>query len=183
MQQRLVADAKQLCGLLAIPVRALQHATDGRALRLERAPAQWNLAGGGLNEIGEMSLGLQAKLLQVLQDDAFSRLGGNDEIRVDARVVCVTNRELDDMVRDGSFREDLFLRLDVVNVALPRLRERREEIPLLVEAFAVRRASRYRLGAWWPSEELTTAFDGYPFPGNVRELESMVKRIIVLEPE
>ncbi|MDP6244980.1 MAG: sigma 54-interacting transcriptional regulator, partial [Myxococcota bacterium] len=85
--------------------------------------------------MGEMSLGLQAKLLQVLQDDAFSRLGGNDEIRVDARVVCVTNRELDDMVRDGSFREDLFLRLDVVNVALPRLRERREEIPLLVEAF------------------------------------------------
>ena len=97
-----------------------------------------------LDEIGEMSQGLQAKLLQVLQDGRFSRLGGNQEIAVDVRVVCATNRKLDAMVREGTFREDLFFRLNVVTVTLPPLRERREEIPTLVENFLRSSAARYR---------------------------------------
>ena len=136
-----------------------------------------------LDEIGEMSPPLQAKLLQVLQDNQFSRLGGNVDIRVDVRIVCATNRRLEEMVREGTFREDLFFRLNVVNVALPPLRERREEIPALVESFVRRFALRYARPVPRLSEGLLELFQRYPFPGNVRELENMVKRIIVLENE
>lgn len=136
-----------------------------------------------LDEIGEMSPALQAKLLQVLQDAAFARLGANEEIHVDLRVVCATNRKLEEMVRAGSFREDLFFRLNVVNVVLPPLRERREEIPQLLEGFARRFSARYARPALSPSERLLQAFARYEFPGNVRELENMVKRIVVLESE
>ncbi len=136
-----------------------------------------------LDEIGEMSPALQAKLLQVLQDAAFTRLGGNEEIRVDMRVVCATNRRLEEMVRAGSFREDLFFRLNVVNVVLPPLRERREEIPQLVADFARRFAARYDRPGSSPSARLLRAFERYAFPGNVRELENMMKRIVVLETE
>jgi two-component system response regulator AtoC len=151
-----------------------------------RKQGKFELADGGtifLDEIGEMSPGLQSKLLQVLQDATFARLGGNEEIHVDARVVCATNRKLDEMVRDGSFREDLFFRLNVVNVTLPPLRERREEVRVLVDAFAARYAARYRRREWLPSEALIRAFERYPFSGNVRELQNMVKRIVVLETE
>lgn len=136
-----------------------------------------------LDEIGEMSFALQAKLLQVLQESAFTRLGGNEETRVSLRVVCATNRNLEDMVRAGTFREDLFFRLNVVNVMLPPLRERREEIPRLVEIFTRRSAARYDRPASAPSPLLMRTFDRYPFPGNVRELENMVKRIVVLQTE
>ncbi|HEY8155347.1 MAG TPA: sigma-54 dependent transcriptional regulator [Myxococcota bacterium] len=136
-----------------------------------------------LDEIGEMSPGLQAKLLQVLQDGRFSRLGGNQEIAVDVRVVCATNRKLDAMVREGSFREDLFFRLNVVTVTLPPLRERREEIPTLVANFLRTFAARYRKPLPRLSDRLMRALDRYAFPGNVRELENMMKRIIVLESE
>ncbi|MFI5216169.1 MAG: sigma-54-dependent transcriptional regulator [Candidatus Limnocylindria bacterium] len=136
-----------------------------------------------LDEIGEMSPGLQAKLLQVLQDGRFSRLGGNQEIAVDVRVVCATNRKLDAMVREGSFREDLVVRLNVVTVTLPPLRERREEIPTLVANFLRTFAARYRKPLPRLSDRLMRALDRYAFPGNVRELENMMKRIIVLESE
>jgi two-component system response regulator AtoC len=151
-----------------------------------RKQGKFELADGGtifLDEIGEMSPALQAKLLQVLQDSRFSRLGGNEEIAVDVRVVCATNRKLDAMVREGSFREDLFFRLNVVTVALPPLRERREEIPTLVDTFLRRFAARYHKPLPRLSERLLRALERYPFPGNVRELENMVKRIIVLESE
>ncbi len=136
-----------------------------------------------LDEIGEMSQGLQAKLLQVLQDGRFSRLGGNEEIAVDVRVVCATNRKLDAMVREGTFREDLFFRINVVTVMLPPLRERREEIQPLIDNFLRSFAARYRKPLPRLSERLTRALDRYAFPGNVRELENMMKRIIVLESE
>jgi two-component system response regulator AtoC len=136
-----------------------------------------------LDEIGEMSPGLQAKLLQVLQDGRFTRLGGNDEIAVDVRVACATNRKLDAMVREGTFREDLFFRLNVVTVTLPPLRERREEIPTLVEGFLRAFAARYRRPLPRLSDRLMRALERYAFPGNVRELENMMKRIIVLESE
>lgn len=136
-----------------------------------------------LDEIGEMSFALQAKILQVLQDSAFSRLGGNEETHVSVRVVCATNRNLEEMVREGNFREDLFFRLNVVNVALPPLRERRQEIPKFTDAFVRRFAARYGRPAPTLSSVLMGALDRYPFPGNVRELENMVKRIVVLESE
>jgi two-component system response regulator AtoC len=152
----------------------------------QRKPGKFELAHRGsifLDEIGEMSPSLQAKLLQVLQDSSFHRLGGNDEISVDVRVVCATNRRLEDMVREGTFREDLFFRLNVVSVALAPLRERREELPHLLEAFARRFSARYGRPEPVLSERLVRALGSYPFPGNVRELENMVKRIIVLDNE
>ena len=136
-----------------------------------------------LDEIGEMSPALQAKLLQVLQDGEFTRLGGNEDVRVDVRVLCATNRKLDEMVRDGTFREDLFFRLNVVSVVIPPLRERREEVSTLVEGFLSRFAARYEKPVPRPSDRLNHAFETYPFPGNVRELENMCKRIVVLESE
>jgi DNA-binding NtrC family response regulator len=136
-----------------------------------------------LDEIGEMSPPLQAKLLQVLQDSIFQRLGGNEDIAVDVRVVCATNRSLDEMVREGSFREDLFFRLNVVSVTLAPLRERREELPRLIETFTRRFAARYQRPDVRVSERLARALEGYAFPGNVRELENMIKRIVVLESE
>ena len=136
-----------------------------------------------LDEIGEMTAPLQGKLLQVLQDGVFTRIGANTETSVDVRVVCATNRRLEDMVREGSFREDLFFRLNVVNVEIPPLRERREEIPGLVENFLQRFSLRYGKRHVRVSDQLMHAFDEYPFPGNVRELENMIKRVIVLESE
>ena len=136
-----------------------------------------------LDEIGEMSLNLQSKLLQVLQDGVFTRLGGNREIVVDVRVLCATNRRLTEMVKAGAFREDLYFRLNVVNVAIPPLRERREEIPHLVDHFLRRCAARYDRPASAISERAMQAFERYAFPGNVRELENMIKRIVVLESE
>ena len=151
-----------------------------------RKPGKFELAHKGtifLDEIGEMSPGLQAKLLQVLQDRQFTRLGGNREITVDVRVVCATNRRLEEMVKDGSFREDLFFRLNVVNVSIQPLRERREEIPVMVESFMRRYSLRYRKRNVALSDPLTRAIETYDFPGNVRELENMIKRIVVLESE
>jgi two-component system response regulator AtoC len=136
-----------------------------------------------LDEIGEMSPGLQAKLLQVLQDSEFTRLGGNREVKVDVRVLCATNRKLVEMVKDRTFREDLYFRLNVVNVAIPPLRERREEIPDLVDTFLRRFSARYRKPFSRLGSRLTAAFESYSFPGNVRELENMMKRVVVLESE
>jgi two-component system, NtrC family, response regulator AtoC len=136
-----------------------------------------------LDEIGEMSPALQAKLLQVLQDRAFARLGGNEEIRVDIRVVCATNRRLIEMVADGTFREDLYFRLNVVGLEIAPLRARREEIPLLLETFLRRAAARYGKPVPQLSFELREELDRYAFPGNVRELENLIKRIVVLGRE
>jgi two-component system response regulator AtoC len=151
-----------------------------------RKPGKFELADTGtifLDEVGEMSPALQAKLLQVLQDSEYTRLGGNREVRVDVRVLCATNRPLEQMVRQGTFREDLFFRLDVVDLRLPPLRERREEIPVLVDTFLRRYSARYRKPLPHLSKRLLAALDRHAFPGNVRELENMMKRIVVLESE
>jgi DNA-binding NtrC family response regulator len=136
-----------------------------------------------LDEIGEMSPALQAKLLQVLQDGEFSRLGGNRELRVDVRVLCATNRRLLEMVREGGFREDLYFRLNVVSVQIPPLRERREEIPVLVESFLRRFSRRYEKPLARISQSLQDELARYDFPGNVRELENLMKRVVVLGNE
>lgn len=151
-----------------------------------RKQGRFEVADGGtifLDEIGEMSPGLQAKLLQVLQDRTFSRVGGNREIKVDVRIVCATNRRLEQMVRDGEFREDLFFRLNVVSILIPPLRDRREEIPLLCDLFMRRYSVTYERPIRELSERLVSAFDRYSFPGNIRQLENMIKRILVLGNE
>jgi DNA-binding NtrC family response regulator len=136
-----------------------------------------------LDEIGEMSGPLQAKLLQVLQDHEFTRLGGNSEVKVDLRIVCATNRNLDEMIEEGAFRADLFFRLNVVNVTIPPLRERREEIPILIESFLHRYSALYGKPVPTIGTELMDALQRYAFPGNVRELENLIKRVIVLESD
>ena len=151
-----------------------------------RKPGKFEVAGAGtifLDEIGEMSPALQAKLLQVLQDASFSRLGGNEEIRAEARVLCATHRRLEEMVADGSFREDLFYRLNVVNISIPPLRERREELDALVTLFLERYSLQYDRPEPVLSSTFREALARYPFPGNVRELENMIKQIVVLGSE
>lgn len=151
-----------------------------------RKAGKFEQASGGtifLDEIGEMCPSLQAKLLQVLQDSEFTRLGGNREVRVDVRVVCATNRELVDMVAAGDFREDLYFRLNVVAIDIPALRDRREEVPMLVETFLNRYSALYERPNGGLSQRLIEAMNVYEFPGNVRELENMIKRVVVLENE
>ncbi|MFT5441073.1 MAG: two-component system response regulator AtoC [Myxococcota bacterium] len=151
-----------------------------------RKPGRFEIANKGtifLDEIAEMSPGLQAKMLQVLQDREFTRLGGNKEITVDVRVVCATHRSLTQMVQDGDFREDLYFRLNVVNIEIPPLRDRREEIAGLCDMFLTRYSARYRRPHHVLSPEMLRVFESYAFPGNIRELENMIKRIVVLESE
>jgi DNA-binding NtrC family response regulator len=136
-----------------------------------------------LDEIGEMPQALQAKLLHVLQDHEFTRLGSNRPVSVDVRVIAATNRELDQMIRAGQFREDLYYRLQVIEIRVPPLRERRDEIIPLVEFFLLRYAGRYGRPAARPSKELREAFLSYSWPGNVRELENVIKRFVILQDE
>jgi DNA-binding NtrC family response regulator len=153
---------------------------------VSRKPGKFEVADTGtmfLDEIGEMSPPLQAKLLQVLQDATFARLGGNREIRVDVRVLCATNRSLEHMVKAGTFREDLYYRLNVVDIRIPPLRERRDEIPVLVDAFLRRYAAKYGKPPRKASAAMLRVMERYAFPGNVRELENLVKRVVVLQSE
>src|SRR5690606_13114007 len=136
-----------------------------------------------LDEISEMHPALQAKLLQVLQDGEFSRLGGESDVRVDTRVIAATNRNLEAAVVDGSFREDLFYRLNVVTVQLPALRDRKDAIPLLIEHFLDMYNAQYGKDLKQLSPRTVEVFHSYHWPGNVRELENMVKRMVVLGNE
>ena len=133
-----------------------------------------------LDEIGDMSASLQAKLLQVLQDGEFSRLGGTGDVRVDVRVITATNRDLETAVAQGEFREDLYFRLNVLAILVPPLRERREEIPRLVDHFLKKYSAEYKKPVPGVSVELDRRFLEYGWPGNVRQLENMIKRMVVL---
>ena len=133
-----------------------------------------------LDEIGELPLGLQAKLLHVLQDQEFSRVGGREIIRVDTRVIASTNRDLEAALAAGQFREDLYYRLNVVEIRVPPLRERREEIPVLVAYFLEKFLRQYGRKIA-PKPEILQWFNEYSWPGNVRELENIVRRLVVLD--
>ena len=149
-------------------------------------PGKFELANGGtifLDEISEMSLSLQGKLLQVLQDREFSRLGGKKDIRVDVRVLVATNKNIEEAVKNGQFREDLYYRLNVVNITIPPLRERREEIPLFVEYFLDKFSKKYQKKVNSLSDKIMKAFSEYHWLGNVRELENMIQRLVVLGNE
>ena len=137
-----------------------------------------------LDEIGEMKAALQAKLLHVLQDAQFTKLGSNKPINVDVRVVAATNRDLEAMMLRGEFREDLYYRLKVIEVTVPPLRERRGEISHLTELLhGSLRAPLQPAGARSCPTELQQLFQTYEWPGNIRELENMIKRIVILQDE
>jgi len=136
-----------------------------------------------LDEIGEMKAALQAKMLHVLQDAQFTKLGSNKQINVDVRVVAATNRDLEAMMIRNEFREDLYYRLKVIEVTVPPLRERRNEISHLTDFFIDRYARRYNRPVRQLSEQLLQLFQSYEWPGNIRELENMIKRIVILQDE
>jgi two-component system response regulator AtoC len=136
-----------------------------------------------LDEIAEMKAALQAKMLHVLQDAQFTKLGSNKPIDVDVRVVAATNRDLEAMMLRGEFREDLYYRLKVIEVTVPPLRERRAEISPLSSFFIDRYARRYNRPPRDLSDELQQLFQSYEWPGNIRELENMIKRIVILQDE
>jgi len=149
-------------------------------------PGKFELANGGtifLDEISEMSLSLQGKLLQVLQDREFSRLGGKKDVRVDVRVLIATNKNIEEGVKDGRFREDLYYRLNVVNITIPPLRERREEIPIFVEYFLEKFGKKYQKKVNPLSDKMIRVFSQYHWAGNIRELENVIQRFVVLRDE
>lgn len=149
----------------------------------KRKLGKFELATGGtllLDEIGEMSIGVQAKLLRVLQEGEINRVGGDEPISVDVRLVATTNRDLEEEVREGRFREDLYYRLNVFHVHLPPLRERKDDIPALVEHFVQKYNDRNGFSVENVGSEVLDAFSAYDWPGNIRELENAVERAVVL---
>jgi len=151
----------------------------------ESRPGRFREAAGGtlfLDEIGDMPLDLQAKLLRVLQSSEVSSVGGRRPERVDVRIVAATHRDLDEAVREGRFREDLLYRLRVVPVAIPPLRERREDVRALARHFLDRYGRELATGEHWLAEETLERLADYAWPGNVRELENAIKRALVLAP-
>jgi two-component system, NtrC family, response regulator AtoC len=152
----------------------------------DRKPGRFELANGGtlfLDEIGEMPLRLQPKLLNVLQDSEFFRVGGRELLTVDVRIIAATNRNLAEMVAKKRFREDLYYRLNVVNLAVAPLRERREEIPFLVEYFCKRFSDQFNRPKPALSDETIALLLAHPWPGNLRELENLIKQWVVLQDE
>ncbi len=148
-----------------------------------RKAGRFELADGGtlfLDEIGEISPALQVKLLRVLQEREFVRVGGTQSIACDVRVIAATNRDLQSAVSDGEFREDLFYRLNVFPIRLPPLRERREDIPLLVEQFVAQSAGRLNVGVPSVSTDALAILASHHWPGNIRELQNVVERMVLM---
>jgi transcriptional regulator with PAS, ATPase and Fis domain len=133
-----------------------------------------------LDEVGELSMPLQAKFLRVLQSREFEPLGGTRTVKVDVRIITATNRNLEKMVREGRFREDLYYRLNVFPVVLPSLRERREDLPALAEFFLKKFSRKNRREDLSLAPEVLEAFRRYPWPGNIRELENVMERAVIL---
>jgi two-component system response regulator AtoC len=153
---------------------------------IARKPGKFEFANHGtifLDEISELHPSLQAKLLHVLQDSEFSRLGGDEDVSVDVRVITATNRQIEKDLQAGSFREDLYYRINVVSIHLPPLRERKEDILDLAEHFLAKYSTLFDKSVAALSRSTADAFVSYDWPGNVRELENMVKKIVVLQNE
>jgi len=144
---------------------------------------RFEMANGGtmfLDEIGEVPLGVQVKLLRVLQEQSFERVGGSETLQVDVRVVAATNRNLEEMIVTGAFREDLYYRLNVVTIEIPPLRKRRDDIPATIEHYLARYAQEHQRKKMSFSKEAWSALLRYDYPGNVRELENIVQRAVIL---
>jgi transcriptional regulator with PAS, ATPase and Fis domain len=147
-----------------------------------KKPGKFELANGGtilLSDIGEMDISIQAKLLQVLQDGMFSRLGGDGDLKVDTRVIVTTKDHLEKTMMEGHFREDLFFRINVINITIPPLRDRKEQILPLSQYYLDVYKNKYGKGVSPFSPKVIHAFKEYTWPGNIRELENMIKRIVI----
>ncbi len=150
---------------------------------LSRRAGRFEIAAGGtvfLDEVGDIPLGMQVKLLRFLQEKQFERLGGNRTLTVDVRVLAATHRELPALIQEGKFREDLYYRLNVIEIRMPPLRERTEDIPLLVDFFVRKFAAANDKPIQGVTDEVVAALKGYAWPGNVRELEHAVERAVIL---
>ncbi|NWF93113.1 MAG: sigma-54-dependent Fis family transcriptional regulator [Syntrophaceae bacterium] len=150
---------------------------------LKQRKGRFEMADGGtlfLDEIGDIAPGVQVKLLRVLQERQFERVGGNETISVDVRLICATQRDLKEEIQKGTFREDLYYRLNVVPIMLPALRERREDILLLADHFIDKFSKKMGKEITGLSEDAKTLLFKYSFPGNIRELENMLERAIAL---
>jgi transcriptional regulator with PAS, ATPase and Fis domain len=146
----------------------------------------FELADGGtilLDEIGDMKLALQAKLLRVLETRQFRRVGGSQDITVDVRVIALTNRNLEEAVARGEFRQDLYYRLKVITVTMPTLAERPKDIPILAEHFLKSFAHEFKKPLKQMSAPALEALQNYPWPGNVRELRNVIERLVILEAD
>jgi transcriptional regulator with PAS, ATPase and Fis domain len=147
-------------------------------------PGKFELANGGtifLDEIGDMSLQLQVKLLRVLEDKEFERVGGCKTTKVDVRIIAATHQDLEKGIENGTFREDLFYRLDVIPITLPQLRERKSDIPLLISHFLKQHNKRENREVEGISQEAMEIFMEYSWPGNIRELRNIIERLVVLK--
>jgi len=144
---------------------------------------RFELADGGtlfLDEIGELNLHVQIKLLRVLETGCFERVGGEETLESDVRIIAATNKDLEEEIKEGRFREDLYYRLNVINLELPALRERREDIGLLVDSFLVKYAAKNKKDIKGFSSQSSRILSNYDWPGNVRELENAVERAVVM---
>ncbi|HSK28869.1 MAG TPA: sigma-54 dependent transcriptional regulator [Candidatus Limnocylindria bacterium] len=151
----------------------------------QKKVGRFELAHGGtlfLDEIGELNLGTQSKFLRAIEQETFTRLGGTDEIKVDVRVIAASNRDLEQMAKNATFRPDLFYRLNVVSLFLPPLRERRDDIPLLLDYFLRLKGHEHSIAAKNLSPEVVDFFTSYGWPGNIRELENLIERLTILTP-
>ncbi len=154
------------------------------AIRQKRG--RFELANNGtlfLDEIGDISQNMQVKLLRAIQEKEFERVGGENTIKVDVRIISATNRNLTQLVSEGQFREDLFYRLSVIPIKLPALRERKEDIPLLVSYFMNKLLQSKPSLKRYISDEGLNLFKEYSWPGNIRELENVIERLIVISPD
>jgi DNA-binding NtrC family response regulator len=174
------------CG--AIPENLLEselfgHVKGAFTGAIQTRVGRFEQADGGslfLDEIGNMPLPLQVKLLRVLQEREFERVGGNSTMKVDVRIIAATSARLEEMVQEGSFREDLYYRLNVIPVNLPPLRERREDIPLLIQNFVERFSEVHGMEQKTLSPEVVKGLMNYAWPGNVRQLENIIERMVAL---
>ncbi len=150
---------------------------------VERKKGKFELADGGtlfLDEVGDMSMDAQAKVLRAIETREFQRVGGSKNIKVDVRIIAATNKDLQEEVRKGNFREDLFYRLNVIPLRVPPLRERKEDIPLLVRHFLELIAAEYGKTPKAISEDALKSLSTYDWPGNVRELRNLVERLVIM---
>ncbi|TAN44441.1 MAG: sigma-54-dependent Fis family transcriptional regulator [Nitrospirae bacterium] len=151
----------------------------------ERKTGKFELADKGtlfLDEIGDMTLSTQAKVLRVIETQVFQRVGGNKNIKVDVRIVAATNKNLTEEVKSGNFREDLFFRLNVIPISLPPLRERREDLPMLIEHFISMFSSEYGIKTKTMTPDVLKIFKDHDWPGNIRELKNIVERLMIMIP-